>query len=41
MTMLFDMMFVQSSLGVTESVKDKLLGTGKTLFNSASKMVNF
>ena len=41
MTMVFDMMFVQSSLGVTESVKDKLLGTGKTLFNSASKMVNF
>lgn len=41
MTMLFDMMFVESSLGVSESATDKLLGAGKTLFNSASKMVNF
>ena len=41
MTMVFDMMFVESSLGVSESVKDKLLGSGQTLFNSASKMVNF
>lgn len=40
-TMLFDMMFVESSLKTTETVKDKLLGSGKTLFNSASKMVNF
>jgi len=39
--MIFDMMFVESSLGVSESVGDKLLGAGKTLFNSASKMVNF
>lgn len=41
MTMLFDLMFVQSKLKVSESAKDKLLGAGKTLFNSASKMVNF
>lgn len=41
MTMLFDMMFVESSLKTTEKVEDKLLGSGKTLFNSASKMVNF
>lgn len=40
-TILFDFMTVKSKLNVTESVKDKLLGSGKTLFNSASKMVNF
>lgn len=40
-TMVFDYMIVTSSLGVTESVKDKLLGSGMTLFNSAAKFVNF
>ena len=40
-TIMFDYMIVTSDLGVTESVKDKLLGSGKTLFNSASKLVNF
>ena len=40
-TMLFDYMIVTSSLGVTESVKDKLIGSGKTLFNSAAKLANF
>lgn len=39
-TLMFDYMIVTSSLGVTESVKDKLIGSGKTLFNSAAKMVN-
>lgn len=41
LTMMFDFMIVKSKLNVTESVKDKLLGSGKTLLNSASKMVNF
>jgi len=36
----FDFMFVTSSLKTTENWKDKLLSTGKTLFNSAAKMVN-
>lgn len=39
--MLFDFMIVKSNLKVTESAKDKLLGSGKTLLNSASKMLNF
>jgi len=39
--MLFDYMIVTSSLGVSESTKDKLLGSGQTLFNSAAKLVNF
>ncbi len=39
--MTFDYMIVTSELGVTESVGDKLLGSGKTLFNSAAKLVNF
>lgn len=37
---LFDCMIVTSSLTVAESPTDKLLSTGKTLFNSASKMLN-
>lgn len=40
-TLTFDYMIITSSLGVTESVKDKLIGSGKTLFNSAAKLVNF
>lgn len=40
-TMTFDYMIVTSELGVTESVGDKLLGSGKTMFNSAAKLVNF
>lgn len=40
-TMMFDFMIVTSSLKNTESVKDKLLSSGKTLFNSASKLANF
>ena len=39
-TMMFDYMIVTSDLGVTETVTDKLLGSGMTLFNSASKLVN-
>lgn len=35
----FDAMFIQSSLTNCESLTDKLLSTGKTLFNSAAKMV--
>ena len=37
---LFDAMFVQSSLKNCESLTDKLLSTGKTLFNSAANMMN-
>ena len=37
---LFDAMFVQSSLTNCESLTDKLLSTGKTLFNSAANMMN-
>lgn len=37
---LFDYMFVTSSLTNCESLKDKLLSTGKSLVNSASKLVN-
>lgn len=40
-TMMFDYMIVTSSLKNTESIKEKLLGSGKALFNSASKLVNF
>lgn len=37
---LFDYMFVTSSLTNCEDVKDKLLSTGKSLVNSAAKMMN-
>lgn len=37
---LFDYMFVTSSLTNCESIKDKLLSSGKTLFNAASTMLN-
>ena len=37
---LFDYMTIQSSLKVSESIKDKLLGTGGSLVNSAAKMLN-
>ena len=37
---IFDFMFIESGLSVMESTVGKLLSTGKTLFNSASKMVN-
>lgn len=37
---LFDAMFVQSSLTNCESLTDKLLSTGKTLFNGAANMMN-
>lgn len=39
-TFLFDYMFVTSSLTTCESIKDKLLSTGRSLVNSAAKMVN-
>lgn len=39
-TFLFDYMFITSNLKTTEDVKDKLLSTGKTLVNSAAKMIN-
>lgn len=39
-TFIFDFMFIESNLTVMESSLNKLLSTGKTLFNSASKMVN-
>lgn len=38
-TFSFDYMLVTSSLTNCESLEDKLLSTGKTLFNSASKLV--
>ena len=37
---LFDYMFVHSDLKIGESLADKLLDTGKTLLNSAGKLVN-
>ena len=37
---IFDYMLVTSSLTNCESLKDKLLSTGKSLVNSAAKMVN-
>lgn len=37
---LFDYMFISSSLSNGESLQDKLLSTGKSLLNSAAKMVN-
>lgn len=37
---LFDYMFITSSLKTTEDVVNKLLSTGKTLVNSAAKMIN-
>lgn len=39
-TFIFDYMFVKSNLTVMESTVDKLLSSGQTLFNSASKMLN-
>lgn len=35
---IFDFMTIRSDLKNVESVKDKLLGAGKTLFNAAAKM---
>lgn len=37
---IFDYMFINSTLTNTESLTDKLLSTGKTLFNGAAKMLN-
>lgn len=37
---LFDFMTVQSDLKNCESLAEKLLSTGKALFNSAAGMVN-
>jgi hypothetical protein len=37
---IFDYMFINSTLTNTESLTDKLLSTGKTLFNGATKMLN-
>lgn len=39
-TLMFDYMIVTSSLKNTEKATDKLLSAGKTLFNSAAKMIN-
>ena len=39
-SLLFDAMFIESGLGVSEKLADKLLSTGKSLVNSAAKMVN-
>ena len=39
-TMVFDAMFINSTLQTGESWTDKLLSTGKTLFNGAAKMMN-
>lgn len=39
-TFMFDYMFISSSLDNCESLGDKLLSTGKTLLNSAAKMMN-
>lgn len=39
-TMMFDAMFVNSDLKTCESLTDKLLSTGKTLFNGAANMMN-
>ena len=37
----FDFMYITSDkLDVVEDLKDKLLSTGKTLFNSAAKAIN-
>ena len=38
---IFDFMTIRSDLKNVESIKDKLLGAGKTLFNAASKMMKF
>lgn len=40
-TFLFDFMFIESNDTTVESVENKLLSTGKTLLNSAGKMMNF
>lgn len=37
---LFDYMFITSSLKTCESIKDKLLSTGRSLVNGAAKMLN-
>lgn len=39
-TLMFDFMIVTSSLGNIDKVSDKLLSSGKALFNSAAKMMN-
>ena len=39
-TMVFDAMFVNSDLKTCESLEDKLLSTGRTLFNGAANMMN-
>ena len=38
---MFDFMFVTSKLTTMESLTDKLLGAGATVFNAAAGMVNF
>lgn len=38
-SLLFDCMFIESNLDVAESFTSKLLSTGKTLLNSATKMM--
>lgn len=40
-TLMFDFMFVTSKLTTMESLTDKLLGAGATVFNAAAGMVNF
>lgn len=40
-TLLFDFMFIQSNLTTMESLTDKLISTGATLFNTAAGTVNF
>lgn len=35
----FDYMFINSSLNCYDNIKDRLLDTGKTLFNSAAKLI--
>lgn len=40
-TFLFDFMFIESNDTIVESTENKLLSSGKTLINSAGKMLNF
>jgi len=39
-TFMFDYMFISSSLKNCEDLGNKLLSTGKSLLNSATKMMN-
>ncbi len=39
-TFIFDFMFIESDLTTIDSIKDKLLDTGRTITNSASKAIN-